>query len=497
MLALQFIHPAAHPTARDYPCVPIDRPRPRQSKLSGYFTEIPYSKRNIELFSRFAGDPWSLFLDGCADFGCNSRYDLIVFDPYKTIIQTNHRCTVTENGRQQIFADNPFDLIKTQLTPLVNYVSQLKAKPNFAHLPFLGGAVGNFCYEAMHHNNGLAQKNLDSEISLSHIGLYDCFILVDHQLQKSYWLDLDLKQKGDQRFNCILEKINCSPTFSSPHFEEFHLQKNFSTDIDATEYRAKFNKIIDYIYAGDCYQINYSQRLTSQYIGHPWKAYLACRESSPAPYSAYMHFPDYTLLSHSPECFVKVANRRAETKPIKGTRPRSRHSESDQDLIAALRQSEKDRAENLMIVDLMRNDISRNCQLGSVCVSKLFDIESYSNVHHMVSTISGQLKDNSGATDLLRDCFPGGSITGAPKQRAMEIIDELENGPRGPYCGSLGYISADGQMNTNIAIRTLLCQQQNIYCWGGGGIVADSSCDSEYEESLIKINNLESTLNKL
>ena len=186
----------------------------------------------------------------------------------------------------------------------------------------------------------------------------------------------------------------------------------------------------------------------------------------------------------------------AETKPIKGTVPRGRSELEDQESAAALINSPKDRAENLMIVDLLRNDLSKNCRPGSVKVPHLFAVESFANVHHLVSTVTGELSQNSSPIDLLRDCFPGGSITGAPKRRAMEIIEQLEPVRRSVYCGSIGYVSANNRMDTNIAIRTVVASGSDLHCWGGGGIVADSEAESEFEESMAKIQLLLETLQK-
>jgi para-aminobenzoate synthetase component 1 len=206
------------------------------------------------------------------------------------------------------------------------------------------------------------------------------------------------------------------------------------------------------------------------------------RHINPAPFSAFLNYPHVQLLSSSPERFLKVKGGTVETKPIKGTRPRSPNPEEDMYSREALRESLKDRAENVMIVDLLRNDIGKNCAAGSVHVPALFAVESYTTVHHLVSTVRGRLAEGRHALDLLRDCFPGGSITGAPKIRAMEIIEELEPNRRGAYCGAIGYVGFDGAMDTNIAIRTLIHSDHGIRFWAGGGIVADSVLEQEYQE---------------
>ncbi|MGH8553913.1 MAG: aminodeoxychorismate synthase component I, partial [Methylococcales bacterium] len=218
----------------------------------------------------------------------------------------------------------------------------------------------------------------------------------------------------------------------------------------------------------------------------PWAVYRTLREYNSAPFSAFLNFPEVRVLSSSPERFLKVENARVETKPIKGTRARVADPSKDLEQIKALRNSPKDRAENLMIVDLLRNDLGKCCEAGSVKVPKLFDVESFATVHHLVSTIEGRLASARDSIDLLRGCFPGGSITGAPKIRAMEIIEELEPDRRGVYCGSIGYISYGGDMDTNIAIRTLVHSGNEIRFWAGGGIVADSREADEYQECFDK-----------
>ena len=253
-----------------------------------------------------------------------------------------------------------------------------------------------------------------------------------------------------------------------------------------TEYGGAFRKIKRYLQEGDCYQVNLAQRFSARCEGNPWSAYKELRVLNSAPFSGYFNFPEVQILSSSPERFLKVVNRKVEAKPIKGTRPRGATELEDQQQIDELKASLKDQAENLMIVDLLRNDIGKSCKLGSVSVPKLFEVESYATVHHLVSTVCGELASGRDSVDLLRGCFPGGSITGAPKIRAMEIIEELEPHRRGVYCGSMGYISFDGNMDTNIAIRTLVHSENTIRFWAGGGIVADSQEQAEYDECFDK-----------
>ena len=256
-------------------------------------------------------------------------------------------------------------------------------------------------------------------------------------------------------------------------------------------YLKAVERVREYIFAGDIFQANLSQRFEAPLSEAPWALYRRLRERNPAPFAAFLDFPGVAVLSASPERFLRVdTDCRVETRPIKGTRPRGVGPEHDAALGQALAESAKDRAENLMIVDLMRNDLSRVCAPGTVRVAELFALEQYATVHHLVSTIVGQLAPGADALDLLRAAFPGGSITGAPKLRAMEIIAELEPSRRGVYCGSIGYWSVTGELDTNIAIRTAIVRNGRVYFNAGGGIVADSDPADEYQETLDKARGL-------
>jgi len=258
------------------------------------------------------------------------------------------------------------------------------------------------------------------------------------------------------------------------------------TNMDKAAYAEAFNRIKQYLKEGDCYQVNLTQRFIAECEGDPWTAYQLLRKLNAAPFSCYLNFPEVQILSSSPERFLKLTQGVVETKPIKGTRPRKQDNAEDQAQIQSLEKSHKDKAENLMIVDLLRNDISKTCKKGSVKVPVIFEVESYATVHHLVSTVTGILADNQHALDLLKSCFPGGSITGAPKIRAMEIIEELEPNRRGVYCGAIGYIGFNGNMDCNIAIRTLVHSNNTIRFWAGGGIVNDSVVEDEYQECFDK-----------
>ncbi|HSH47697.1 MAG TPA: aminodeoxychorismate synthase component I, partial [Halomonas sp.] len=268
----------------------------------------------------------------------------------------------------------------------------------------------------------------------------------------------------------------------------------FVGELSRQQYLARFARVQAYIRAGDCYQINLAQRFSAPYRGDLWQAYRQLRQATPTPYAGYMAWGDSAILSLSPERFIRCAAGQVEARPIKGTRPRGNSRQEDQALADSLTHSAKDRAENVMIVDLLRNDLGRVCRIGSVRVPQLCGLESYANVHHLVSVISGELAAGQAPLDLLAAAFPGGSITGAPKVRAMQIIDELEPAPRGVYCGSLGYIDVRGHMDTSIAIRTAVADRGTLHLWGGGGLVADSEGEAEYAETLDKIRHLMAAL---
>lgn len=253
-----------------------------------------------------------------------------------------------------------------------------------------------------------------------------------------------------------------------------------------SEYASALRRIKRYIRNGDCYQVNFAQRFSVPATGDPLQLYKGLRRFNPAPFGAFLNTPYGQILSSSPERFLRVRGDQVETRPIKGTLARATDPAQDRARINALRHSAKDRAENVMIVDLLRNDLGKTCAFGSIQVSELFAVESFARVHHLVSTVRGRLAPGQNALSVLRGCFPGGSITGAPKLRAMEIIEELEPQRRGVYCGAIGYVGFDGGMDTNVAIRTLVHSQELTRFWAGGGIVADSDPQAEYQETLDK-----------
>ncbi len=353
-------------------------------------------------------------------------------------------------------------------------------------LPFQGGIIGHFTYDLGRGIEKLPELADDfTTLPDMRVGMYLWAVVVDHEKQTAALISDDRVNATD-----IVSVEARLLSAAGVNANSFTLKRPFSANMNAAEYNAKLKLVDEYIHSGDCYQVNFAQRFDSQYEGDSWSAYKKLRTVAPTPYSAFIDSGSDQILSLSPEQFLEAKSLQVTTKPIKGTRPRSDNKDEDARLRRELSDSIKDRAENLMIVDLLRNDLSKVCQHNSVKVPKLFNIESYANVHHKVSTVTGKLRPEFSPIALMKHCFPGGSITGAPKIRAMEIIEELEPHRRSIYCGSIGYISLCGRMDTSITIRTLLCESGKIYCWAGGGIVADSVTSMEYEETFDKVNNL-------
>ncbi|MEX5328099.1 aminodeoxychorismate synthase component I [Pseudomonas paraeruginosa] len=365
--------------------------------------------------------------------------------------------------------------------------------PPSHELPFAGGLLGYLSYDLGRRIERIGEHARDDlHLPLAAVGLYAWALISDHQAGTSQLVFHPCVDEGERQ-----RLINLFSEEMAGANGSFQLLGKFRRSISRSDYRASIRRIQDYIQAGDCYQVNYSQRFQAACSGSPWAAYQALRRACPTPFSGYLRLAGGAILSLSPERFLRLSQGQVETRPIKGTRPRGETPAEDAALGASLLSSPKDRAENLMIVDLLRNDLGRSCRPGSVRVPELFALESYPNVHHLVSSVTGELASDKDALDLLEGSFPGGSITGAPKIRAMQIIDELEPSRRGIYCGSLFYLDVRGEMDSSIAIRTLLVKDGQVSCWGGGGIVADSRWEEEYQETLDKVRVLLDTLEGL
>ncbi|NOT84119.1 MAG: aminodeoxychorismate synthase component I [Methylococcaceae bacterium] len=443
--------------------------------LNPLIHQLPYVKDSATVFTPLAAKPWAIFLDSGFPYSQQGRYDIMSSDPVATLVTKGAETTLITAGTVCTSTEDPFSLLKQQL---LNHNF-----PVIPGLPFNGGALGYCSYDLARRLEKLPTIAQDTEkLPEMAMGIYHWAIVVDHQLQQSWLVGQHLNTQAWQQ---LIARFSDSPTLPAAN-EAFKVTGAIVSNMDQPRYSEAFGKVKAYLKAGDCYQINLSQRFSAPCSGNLWTAYQRLRQLNAAPFSAYLNLPEGHILCSSPERFLKVIDGKVETKPIKGTRPRKTDPFADQAQIDALSNSAKDRAENVMIVDLLRNDLSKNCRMGSVKVPKLFAIESYATVHHLVSTVTGVLADGQHAVDLLRSCFPGGSITGAPKIRAMEIIEELEPHRRGIYCGAIGYIGFNGNMDTNIAIRTLVHSKQTIRCWAGGGIVNDSVLAEEYQESFDK-----------
>ena len=440
------------------------------------FQELPYFLDSSRYFALFAQWPWAVYLDSAHPYGGAGRYDILAADPFVTLVTRGNITEIERRGGRTASSEDPFDLLRRELGPVV------QAREG---VPFSGGALGYFGYDLARRIERLPSLARDEAgVPEMAVGLYDWAVVVDHHRQSSWLVGQGRDPATHRGWNHLLRLLRGAPAL----FEkgDFKLSGAVESNLDPAAYTAAFRRVQHYIYEGDCYQVNLAQRFAVAAQGDPWFLYLLLRRANPAPFSAFLRLPWLTVLSSSPERFLRVSGRQVETRPIKGTRPRGKTPREDREQIRMLHSSEKDRAENLMIVDLLRNDLGRSCSPGSVRVKRMFQVESFARVHHLVSTITGTLAPEHDALSLLRACFPGGSITGAPKIRAMQIIEELEPCRRGVYCGALGYIGCDGNMDTNIAIRTLVHGDGMLRFWAGGGVVADSAVDAEYQETLDK-----------
>jgi para-aminobenzoate synthetase component 1 len=430
------------------------------------------------LFAPIAKQSWSMLLRSAAESHPDSRFDILVARPKARLITRNDVTEVYTEESMYSSTDDPFLLLDKTLATLLPRIE------NSVDLPFIGGALGYFSYDLGRRVESIPViATNDIHTPDMAIGIYDWTVIVDHQKKSAVIVGENVKEQLEW-----LVQQGRTNQVSADH--EFALTSEWQSNMTKAAYTEKFDTVKQYLLAGDCYQINLAQRYKARFTGNSWSAYQTLEEANQAPFSSYIQLEDSAILSISPERFLQVKGDAIETKPIKGTRPRSDNPEHDLESAQNLASTEKDQAENLMIVDLLRNDIGRVAKPGTVSVPSLFDVESFPAVHHLVSTVNAQLDTGYTVTDLLRACFPGGSITGAPKVRAMEIIEELEPHRRSVYCGSIGYISRCGQMDTNIAIRTLVAYNSELYAWAGGGLVADSNADSEYQETLDKLSKI-------
>jgi len=465
----------------------------------------------LETCARFQGMPFLLFLDSAIDPEHLGRYSFLAADPVTAVRSKGLLTQQLVEGKWVRVAGDPLAHVGT-------LVATHGAAPVAELPPFQGGAAGYVGYDwGMMLERVPRPRYDDLAVPDLLLGLYDWVIAWDHAAGRAWVISTGIPERGmaqerraAHRLAVLKDRLarpgvgglparqkdavapgapparrSAAPSYPVPGIPG--VRSNFTREgyLDAVA------RVIEYVYAGDIFQANLSQRLEAPLAGTPLDLYRRLRHRNPAPFSAYLDFGNVVVASSSPERFLRVEpGGRVETRPIKGTRPRGLSPEHDAALARALVESDKDRAENVMIVDLLRNDLSRVCRAGTVRVPELFAIEHYATVHHLVSTVVGELAPERDAVDLLRAAFPGGSITGAPKVRAMQIIAELEPTQRAAYCGSIGYLSLSGALDTSIVIRTCLVLGRDVYFQVGGGIVADSDPEQEYRETLDKAGGL-------
>ncbi|WP_137973039.1 aminodeoxychorismate synthase component I [Pseudomonas sp. F(2018)] len=439
---------------------------------------LPYRADPAAYFALVRHAPGAVLLDAGRPQAQRGRFDLLSAWPLEQ------------------FAPQPDDSGQAFFQRLRDGLARLgrAEAPEGSELPFTGGLIGYLAYDFGRRLEQLPEQAIDDlQLPDARFDLYGWALISDHLLQASQLVfHPRLEQVERERLVQLFE------TGTAQEAQAFSLRKPFQADLSQDNYRDAIERIQAYIQAGDCYQVNFAQRFQAPCQGDAWNAYRALRAACPTPFAGFQALDDGgAILSLSPERFLQVSQGRVETRPIKGTRPRGATPSEDAANADELLASAKDRAENLMIVDLLRNDLGRSCSTGSVRVPELFALESYPNVHHLVSAVTGELADGCDALDLVAGSFPGGSITGAPKIRAMQIIDELEPTRRALYCGSLLYLDVRGELDSSIAIRSLLIKDGTVSCWGGGGIVADSDWQAEYQESITKVKVLLQTLEAL
>jgi len=433
---------------------------------------------SLTYFETIKNEPWAMLLRSPSNEHSDSRFDIMVANPIVRILTEGGQTTVIEPDGHYKTLDDPFDVlsrVQNQYLPEIDHTQ-------WSEFPFIGGALGYFSYDLGRWIETIPSiATNDINLPDMAVGLYQWALVVDHQKKEASIIGVN-PNSAQQWLDSLVPLTNT--------VADFAIRSPWVSNMTQSEYKDRFNAIQHYLRTGDCYQVNLTQRFTADYTGCEWQAYKQLEHQNKAPFSGFLRYDNYTIISISPERFIRVIDQNIETKPIKGTKPRSSNKDEDAQLAEALAQSEKDQAENLMIVDLLRNDIGKVAKPGSVTVPKLFAIESFPAVHHLVSTVVAKLDTDKTTTDLLKASFPGGSITGAPKIRAMQIIEELEPHRRSIYCGSIGYISRHGRMDTSITIRTLIAKDNTLYVWAGGGIVADSQADSEYQETYDKLSKI-------
>ncbi|MPW25085.1 aminodeoxychorismate synthase component I [Alkalibaculum sp. M08DMB] len=452
--------------------------------------EINTQLDSLELYTIFKEREYSFFLDSGRDHDTLGKYSFIGFDPFLVFRCKGNTIEIKKESDVKVYTGDPFDILKELMNKYHrDYTS---------HLPFVGGAVGFFSYDLCHHIEDLPRQAIDDiGVPDCHLGFYDGVIIIDHRKNKTYIASLGIKGEETSIIGDI-EDIIINATLPTEK-KEFYTDESitFNSNFTQDEYMQALDTIHQYIKSGDIYQVNLTQRFDCDLNVTPFDLYCQLREINPAPFASFIDFgAEGQVVSSSPERFISINNKKIEARPIKGTIPRGKDPEEDQKNRLELMNSEKDKSELLMIVDLERNDVGKISKTGTVKVPELFKLEEYQTVFHLVATVTGELQNDLDSIDCIKATFPGGSITGTPKIRAMEVIDELEPTQRNIYTGSIGYVGFNGDLDLNIVIRTILCKDSKAYFQAGGGIVWDSQNQLEYEESFHKARALMDALKR-
>ncbi|MGB4504727.1 MAG: aminodeoxychorismate synthase component I [Syntrophaceticus sp.] len=460
-------------------------------------TEVPY-REPVRVFEVFRDQPYSFFLDSGMDPERLGRYSLLGGDPFLVFKSKGEKAAVFEDGIWREMKGSPFQILR-ELMKRYTVASDPR-------LPVTAGAFGYFAYDLGWQIEKLPQMAVD-DLGLPdcYLGFYDRLVVYDNLQGKMYLTSTGLPEQGEkaaararQRLDELEEMVYTGVDWKDASGqsglqigceqgkdlvkEQPEIYGHFTYDT----YCAAVQKVKDYIRTGDILQANFTQRFSCRLQDNPWQLYQRLRKINPAPFAAYLHYPELDIASASPERFIKVNDGYVETRPIKGTRPRGKNNSEDLRLRKELIESKKDQNELAMITELERRELERVCSPGSVDVPEVFRLEEYPTVFHLVSTVRGELAQDKDVIDLLLNTFPGGSITGTPKIRSMEIIEELEPVKRGIYTGSIGYLGFDGNVDLSIVIRTFIIKDGTAYFQVGGGITSGSDPDSEYWETIDK-----------
>ena len=449
------------------------------------YLKIKAEEEPLAIYKKFRGENSFILLSSLFD-GKLGKYSYIGFEPFLVFKSKGSKITI--NGKVQ--EGNPFKILR-------QLIQKYKLNSPRGNLPlFYGGAVGYFAYDAVHFLEKIPNAKTDD---INAPDIYFVFvnksIIYDHEKNELTLVVLGNDyEKSTAELKAIAQRLSNKISDEKPSNKEIQC-KNLRFNFTKEQYINAIKKILHYISIGDTYQVNLSQRLEAEISGDALAIFENLIKINPSPFSAFLDFEDVKIISSSPERLIRLENGIASTRPIAGTRKRGKTPEEDKLLEEELRQNSKENAEHTMLVDLERNDLGKVCDYGTVKVDEIFTVEKYSHVMHLVSNVSGKLHPTKDAFDLFRAMFPGGTITGCPKIRTMEIISEMEPTARGPYTGSLGYFNFSGDMDFNIIIRSIVMKGNKIYAQTGGGIVADSNPEEEYKETLYKLQAMVDAVN--